>query len=51
MNIPVYFKDIDLWTINPETGKKVRDAELVIGAAFDAAWKYLKSMKTQISIC
>lgn len=49
MNIPVYFKDIDLWTINPETGKKVRDAELVIGAAFDAAWKYLKSMKTQIA--
>lgn len=49
MNIPVYFKDIDQWTINPDTGKKVRDAELVIGAAFDAAWKYLKSMKTQIA--
>lgn len=49
MGIPVYFKDIDTWTIDPETGKKVRDAELVIGGAFDAAWKYLKSMKTQIA--
>lgn len=49
MNIPVYFKDIDQWTIDPETGKKVRDAELVIGAGFDAAFKYLKSMKTQIA--
>lgn len=49
MGIPVYFKDIDTWTINPETGKKIRDAETVIGGAFDAAWKYLKSMKTQIA--
>lgn len=49
MGIPVYFKDIDTWTIDPETGKKVRDAETVIGGAFDAAWKYLKSMKTQIA--
>lgn len=49
MNIPVYFKDIDQWTIDPETKKKVRDAELVIGAGFDAAFKYLKSMKTQIA--
>lgn len=49
MGIPVYFKDIDTWTIDPETGKRVRDAELVIGGAFDAAWKYLKSMKTQIA--
>lgn len=49
MGIPVYFKDIDTWTINPQTGEKVRDAETVIGGAFDAAWKYLKSMKTQIA--
>lgn len=49
MNIPVYFKDIDQWTIDPETRKKIRDAELVIGAGFDAAFKYLKSMKTQIA--
>lgn len=49
MDIPVYFKDIDQWTIDPETRKKVRDAELVIGAGFDAAFKYLKSMKTQIA--
>lgn len=49
MGIPVYFKDIDTWTIDPGTGKKIRDAETVIGGAFDAAWKYLKSMKTQIA--
>lgn len=49
MGIPVYFKDIDTWTIDPNTGKRVRDAETVIGGAFDAAWKYLKSMKTQIA--
>lgn len=49
MGIPVYFKDIDTWTIDPDTGKKVKDAELVIGAGFDAAWKYLRSMKTQIA--
>lgn len=49
MEIPVYFRDIDTWTINPTTGEKVRDAEVVIGAAFDAAWKYIKSMKTQIA--
>lgn len=49
MEIPVYFKDIDTWTIDPITGKKVRDAETIIGGAFDAAWKYIKSMKTQIA--
>ena len=49
MEIPVYFRDIDTWTIDPQTGRKTRDAETIIGAAFDAAWKYLKSMKTQIA--
>lgn len=49
MDIPVYFRDIDTWTIDPNTGTRVRDAEIVIGGAFDAAWKYLKSMKTQIA--
>lgn len=49
MNIPVYFRDIDTWTINPDNGKRVRDAEQVIGAAFDAAWKYLRSLKTQVA--
>lgn len=48
MSIPVYFRDIDTWTINPDNGKRVRDAEQVIGAAFDAAWKYLRSLKTQV---
>lgn len=49
MDIPVYFRDINIWTIDPNTGKKTRDAETIIGAAFDAAWKYIKSMKTQIA--
>ena len=49
MSIPVYFRDIDTWTINPDNGKRVRDAEQVIGAAFDAAWKYLRSLKTQVA--
>lgn len=49
MSIPVYFRDIDTWTINPDNGKRVRDAEQVIGAAFDATWKYLRSLKTQVA--
>lgn len=49
MSIPVYFRDIDTWTINSDNGKRVRDAEQVIGAAFDAAWKYLRSLKTQVA--
>lgn len=49
MSISVYFRDIDTWTINPDNGKRVRDAEQVIGAAFDAAWKYLRSLKTQVA--
>lgn len=49
MGMPVYFRDIDIWTINPTTGTKVKDAEIVIGAAFDAAWKYIRSLKTQVA--
>lgn len=49
MGIPVYFRDISTWTINPETGRKTPNAEQIIGAGFDAAWKYLASMKTQIA--
>ena len=49
MSITVYFRDNDTWTINPDNGKRVRDAEQVIGAAFDAAWKYLRSLKTQVA--
>ena len=52
MGIPVYFKDIDTWTFEPNTKpteSQLRDKEQVIGSAFDAAWKYLKSMKTQIA--
>lgn len=50
--VPVYFKDIDTWTFEPGTTpilSKIREKEQIIGAAFDAAWKYLKSMKTQIA--
>lgn len=50
--VPVYFKDIDTWTFEPNTvpvAAKIREKEAIIGAAFDAAWKYLKSMKTQIA--
>lgn len=49
MNIPIYFRDIDMWTIDPITGVPTRNAEEVILGAFQAAWKYLKSMKTQIA--
>lgn len=50
--VPVYFKDIDTWTFEPNTTPiqaRIREKEQIIGAAFDAAWKYLKSMKTQIA--
>ena len=50
--VPVYFKDIDTWTFEPGTNPipaKIKEKEQIIGAAFDAAWKYLKSMKTQIA--
>lgn len=52
MGVPVYFRDIDLWTFKPNTipsETEIRNNEMIIGAAFDAAWKYLKSMKTQIA--
>ena len=47
--IPVYFKDIDTWTIDPISHRPTPNAEEVIVNAFLAAWKYLKSMKTQIA--
>lgn len=50
--VPVYFKDIDTWTFEPNTAQvaaKIKEKEQIIGSAFDAAWKYLKSMKIQIA--
>ena len=49
IQIPIYFKDIDTWTIDPISHKRTPNAEEVIVNAFLAAWKYLKSMKTQIA--
>lgn len=52
MDIPIYFKDIDTWTFEPNTPRipaKIAEKEQIIGSAFDAAWKYLRSMKTQIA--
>ena len=52
LGVPVYFKDIDTWSFEPNTTPtetQLRDKEFIIGSAFDAAWKYLKSMKTQIA--
>lgn len=49
IGMPVYFKDIEIWTINPETGNVNNHAESALNAAFMAASKYLKSMKTQIA--
>ena len=51
MGAPIFFKEINKWTIDPETGehKDVRDIVYTLGGYFDAAYKYLKSMKTQIA--
>lgn len=49
MDKPIYFKDIDTWTIDPVTHKPTPNATEVITNSFLAAWKYLKSMKTQIA--
>ena len=49
IQIPIYFKDIDTWTIDPISHRPTPNAEEVIVNAFLAAWKYLKSMKTQIA--
>lgn len=52
IGIPVYFKDIKEWSFEPNTipsENTIRDRIMEIGTSFDAAWKYLKSMKTQIA--
>ena len=49
LNMPVYFKDLNIWTINPNTGLKNPNAESILNGAFMSAAKYLTSMKTQIA--
>ena len=52
LGVPVYFKDIKEWSFEPNTvpdETKIRNKIVAIGGAFDAAWKYLNSMKTQIA--
>lgn len=52
MGVPVYFKDINEWSFEPgttPTDTDIRNKLVSIGGAFDAAWKYLRSMKTQIA--
>lgn len=49
LGMPIYFKDVEIWTIDPQTGIKNSNAESILNGAFMAAAKYLKSMKTQIA--
>ena len=49
LGMPIYFKDVEIWTIDPNTGIKNSNAESILNGAFMAAAKYLKSMKTQIA--
>jgi DNA invertase Pin-like site-specific DNA recombinase len=49
LNIPIYFKDLDIWTIDPVTGIPTRNAEDLILNSLMAASKYIKSMKIQIA--
>ncbi len=49
LGMPIYFKDVEIWTIDPQTGIKNSNAESILNGAFMAASKYLKSMKTQIA--
>lgn len=48
---PVYFKELREWTVNPNNPQPydVRDIVVKFGQYFDAAWKYIKNMKTQIA--
>lgn len=49
LGMPIYFKDVEIWTIDPQTGARNPNAESILNGAFMAAAKYLKSMKTQIA--
>ena len=47
--IPIFFRDIQRWTINIETRKKDESVEQMLGFYFDAAAAELKSMKTRFA--
>ena len=49
MGMPVYFKDLEIWTVDPATGRVNPNAESILIGAFQSAAKYLTSMKTQIA--
>ena len=49
LGMPIYFKDVEIWTIDPYSGIKNLNAESILNGAFMAAAKYLRSMKTQIA--
>lgn len=49
LGMPIYFKDIEIWTIDPHSGIRNSNAESILNGAFMAASKYLQSMKTQIA--
>lgn len=49
LKIPVYFRDISMWTINPKTKEQTPSIEQILGMYFDAAANYLKSMKSQLA--
>lgn len=47
--IPVYFRDLGMWTINPTTRIVDRSFETMLGFYFDMAQNELKSMKTRFA--
>ena len=47
--VPVFFRDLQQWTINPETKVKNGYLEQMLGFYFDAAAAELKSMKTRFA--
>lgn len=49
LKVPVYFRDICMWTINPRSKEQTPSIEQILGMYFDAAANYLKSMKSQLA--
>ena len=47
--VPIYFRDISKWTIDPETKIKDSYIDTMLGHYFDAAALELKSMKTRFA--
>lgn len=47
MGIPIYFKDRNLWTINPKTKEIEANNNFIIGLFFDFAEQELKTLKSR----